>query len=199
MATVKEKSETIWAHETVFADALAVRVLDRPKLSVWMILVPIIFVYFFYRYQRFVAGRKAFSDKYLINRRRALEEAAAIVETGKKPDIAGPDPLDGLPEDVRQCNAEVLKVLVEHYADLLRSSETSFAAMVRTVYRSKTNYLLYINRLQQAEKRFNAVLEPHLSDTTEQVDLIMRAIETHSDALRRDSADDIFTAGERGS
>ena len=180
-------------HEGTFADTLTLRVLERPKLSVWMILVPIIFVYFFYRYQRFSTGRKQFRENYMISRKRALAEAAAMIETGKEPDIEGLSRLSSLPEEVLSPNGDVLRILVDHYVDLLRSEGECFDALMRAAYKSKTNYLLFVSQLNRAEKRLNAALEPHLSETTEAVDRIMHDIETHSETIRRGTADVIFS------
>ncbi len=192
MYSLTDKFDAIIAHERLFADTLALRVLERPKLSIWMILIPIIFLYFFYRYQRFTAGRKQFGDNYLINSERALNEAVAVIESGKSPDLEGLSRLSNLPDDVRTCNTDVLRILFEHYVELLRSEGNSFDTLIRTAYKTKANYLLYVNQLNQAEKRLNAAIEPHLAETNEQVARITGAIALHTDAIRREAADKIF-------
>ena len=47
MNALETKSHIIEEQERRFAYLLASRVIQKPKLSIWMILVPIIFVYFF--------------------------------------------------------------------------------------------------------------------------------------------------------
>ena len=47
MSNLEEKKKLILAHEEKFAHGLGLKVIEKPKLSIWMILVPIIFVYFF--------------------------------------------------------------------------------------------------------------------------------------------------------
>jgi hypothetical protein len=192
MNALEKNASLVLAQEERFADALALHVLDRPKLSVWMILIPIIFVYFFYRYQKFSDGRKAFSQNYLINRKRALNEALRVIEDGKEPDIDGLARKSDLPEKVHKRNADVLAILVDHFIGLLRSEGETFNTLVRSAYQNRTNYLLFINQLNQAEKILNAALEPHLAATTENIIEVIRLIEVHSEKLRRKSAEEIF-------
>jgi hypothetical protein len=192
MTSFSEKHVIILENEKRFADALAVLVLDKPKLSVWMILIPIIFVYYFYRLQKFSNGRTAFAENYMISRKRALNEALAVIQTGKEPDIDKLVKLSSLPEDVRKQNAALLALLVSHYTDLLRSDGDNFESLVQSAYRSRTNYLLFNNQLNQVEKTLNSTLMPHLDGTLEGVNDIVSAIERHSEKLRRDHAEAIF-------
>jgi hypothetical protein len=39
MGSIQEKSAIIWASEENFAYALAPAVLDKPKISIWMIMI----------------------------------------------------------------------------------------------------------------------------------------------------------------
>ncbi|MCJ7830466.1 MAG: NF038143 family protein, partial [Desulfobacterales bacterium] len=77
MPTPREKSLLVLQEERLFAAALAAQVIGKPQLSIWMILIPIIFVFFFFRFQKYVAGKKTFADNYLTSRQQALEEALA--------------------------------------------------------------------------------------------------------------------------
>jgi len=45
MASLDHKKELILRYEEKFADSVAVSVIDKPKLSTWMILIPILFIY----------------------------------------------------------------------------------------------------------------------------------------------------------
>lgn len=192
MIAIEDKISQVLAHEESFAESLALRVLEKPRLSVWMILIPIIFVYFFYRYQRYTTGRVMFKDNYMISRRRAMKEASEIIMSGKEPDIEALARLSDLPEAVYDRHSDMLAILVEHYTDLLRSEGNDLDQLVRSAYRSRTNYLLFLNRLNQAEKALNSALEPHLSATEGNIHDILQAIETHSETLRRQSADMFF-------
>jgi len=192
MPTPQEKSLRILQEERLFAAALAAQVIDRPRLSIWMILIPIIFVFFFYRFQKYAAGKKTFADNYLISRQRALEEALAVVESGRLPDVARLLPQDNPPAETRRSHLELLEILVDHFTDLLRADGEGFAALVRSAYKNRINYLLFINRLNRAEMALNRVLVEQLRATTSAVDTIVGAIEQASDQLRREQAVAIF-------
>lgn len=88
---------------------------------------------------------------------------------------------------------ELLAVLVQHYTDLLLAEGEEIAELVKSAYRTRTNYLLFCNRLNQVERELNAALRPHMQETTEGFDDAVRRIENVSVELRREDVDNIFT------
>ena len=60
MLTISEKEALILEHETRFADAVGRGVIEKPPLNIWMILIPVIFVHYFYRLNKYADGRKQF-------------------------------------------------------------------------------------------------------------------------------------------
>ena len=50
MPEYEEKAKMILDHEEWFAESLAIKIVEKPTLSVWMILIPIVFIYYFYRF-----------------------------------------------------------------------------------------------------------------------------------------------------
>jgi hypothetical protein len=192
METREAKRLLILEHETWFAEALASRVLARPKLSVWMILIPIIFVYYFYQFQKVTEGRKQFAAHYLKSRVRALDAAVQALDTGEKPDAESLASLSDVPEEVRPLQAEFLSILVEHYTGLLQAEGGDFASLVRSSCRNRTNYLLLLNRLTQAEGKVNEALKPQLEKTHAEVEGVIRAVEAESESIRRELAETIF-------
>jgi hypothetical protein len=65
MASIQDKREIIHRHEVAFAETLSAEVIERPKLSVWMILIPILFVTYFYQLRRYAAGRRSLRNTIL--------------------------------------------------------------------------------------------------------------------------------------
>lgn len=179
-------------NEERFTDSLALQVLDKPKLSVWMILIPVIFVYYFFQYQKFVTGRKTFREHYLVSIKRALDEAFESVSQKRDPDIPALAAQSDVPEDVRTYQADLLSVRVEHYANLLRAQGNTFQELVRAVYRTPTDFLLFINRLHTAEQQVNKALLPHLEKDIEGIADVIAKIDHHSDNLRRESLSELF-------
>jgi hypothetical protein len=192
METRETKRLLILDHETWFAQTLASRVLARPKLSVWMVLIPIIFVYYFYQFQKVMEGRKQFTDHYLKSRVRALDAAVEALETGERPDAEALASLSDVPEEVRPLQTEFLSILVEHYTGLLRAEGGDFVSLIRSAYRNRTNYLLLLNRLTRAEGKVNEALRPRLEKTQADVENVIRTVEEGSESIRRELAETIF-------
>lgn len=190
---VKEKSLLILESEEKFAHALAVQVIEKPKLSLWLVLIiPLMVVYHIYEYQKCISGRKSFAENYMISRKRAIEEAVTVIRTGKRPDIGALVRLSDIPEASGREYAQWLAVLVEYYTDLLMSEGKDFDSLVRSAYRNRTNYLIFLNRLNQAEKVLNTSLKPNISETQEVVESIVCTMELCSEKLRKESAERIF-------
>jgi len=157
-----------------------------------MILIPVIFVYFFYRYQKFSSSRKVFCENFLISRKRALNEAMEVIRAGRKPDINALARQSDLPEPIREKNAAVLAVLVDHYLDLLQADGEDFQGLVRGAYKNRTNFLLFVNQLNQAEKSLNHALEPHLAEDSGDISDIIHLINLHSEKICRELSKKIF-------
>jgi hypothetical protein len=192
MSEIVQKKNLIIQHEELFANTLALKVLEKPKLSVWMILIPIIFVFYFYQYQKFLTGRKMFAEHYLVSRKRALDEAVKVVQTGREPDIGGMAKMSEVPDDIRDKQSKVLSILVEHYVKLLQSDGEVYESLVRSAYQNSSSYLLFLNSLNQAEKDVNRALTPHLQKQHNEISSVVDAIDVQSEILRRESAGKIF-------
>ena len=188
----KEKKVIILSAEEEFAYKLAKMVLVKPKLSVWMILIPIIVIFHMYRHKKVVSGQKEFAENYLISRKRALNEALQACESERNADIGKIVELADIPLDTKEVYAEWLTLLVAHYQDLIMVEGNNFGKLIKSAYKSRSGYLLFLNRLNQVEKNFNSALKPHLYQTTEAVDEIVASMEKNSEELRRIQAKKIF-------
>ena len=192
MASLTEKRDLIRSNEETFAYSLSAIVIEKPKISVWMILIPIILVYHMYRQKSYVEGRRAFAENFLITRNRALEAAVRSIENQSPLDESSVVKEASIPESTREDYSAWVRVLMTHYKDLLRCEGDSFETLVRAAYKNKTNYLLFLNILNKSEKRFNSALKPHLQATTEGVDEIIDRMEKGSEKLRYQEAERIF-------
>jgi hypothetical protein len=192
MLSIEEKSGLIWAGEEKIAAALANAVLDRPKISIWMILIPIIIVFHMFRFQKYVDGRKKFTEHYLVTRKRALEANVKSLQSGSICDIDDIVKQAEIPENTVGEYSAWIRVLCDHYADLLGAEGDSIDALIKSIYKNRTNFLLFLNRLNETEKQFNAALSPHLQTTTEGVEEIIARMEHASKVLWREEAERIF-------
>ena len=191
MKGLERKKELILQRELAFANAVGAAVFEKPKVSFWMVLVPLLFLYFIYRMQRYKSGRMKFDEEFMTTRHRAMNLAFEAVEAGTRPDIDRIARESGLTEALEKPYASWLKVLVDFYMDLLAANGDSFESLVRSAYRNRTNYLLTLNRLSTVEKEFYAAVKPQLAATEGAADVIA-TIETQSQQLRRDLAENIF-------
>ena len=145
-----------------------------------------------FRFQKYVDGRKKFAEHYLISRKRALKANVRSLESGRLCDIDGLVKQANIPENTAGKYTAWIKELCDHYADLLRAEGDSIEALVKSAYENRTNFLLSLNRLNEAEKRFNAALSPHLQITMEGVEDIIARMEHVSEVLWREEAERIF-------
>lgn len=192
MTSREEKRGIILSHEERFAFSLAQEVMESPKMSFWMIFIPIFLVYHVYQHKRVVNGRKGFVQHYLTTRKRALEDAYLLVNKGMKPNIGLLLKESGLPEKARGPFKELFTLLIDHYADLLRSAGDDMISLLRSAYRSRTNYLLFLNKLNRTETALNEVLRSNLGENAKEIQEIVRRMQASSERLRREGASSIF-------
>jgi len=95
-----------------------------------------------------------------------------------------------LPEPARKPFREFIMFLTGHYRDLLRSDGADMASLIRSTYKNRMNYLLFLQRLNQAEKTLNEALRPHITGAG--VDEVLETMETVSQRLRREYAAAVF-------
>jgi hypothetical protein len=190
MKALAQKKEIILQRELAFANAIGASVLEKPSVSFWMVLIPILFLYFIYRMQRFKSGRVKFDEEFMTTRRRAMDVALNAMEASGKPDMSDVARNSGLPAPLQEPYVSWVKTLAEHYMDLLSADGDSFESLVRAAYRNRTNYLLILNRLTAVEKKFYSALKPHMA--AEGASDIIAAIESQSQKLRRELAEQIF-------
>ena len=190
--TMTHKRDLILADEKRFAAQVSVKVIDKPKLDVWMILIPVFFIFYFWQLKRYAKGCKTFAEKFLITRKRALDEALRSAETEQGPDIEKIVQASDIPPETRKEYRRWVALLVEHYRDLVLAQGSSYPALVKSTYKTRTNFLLFLNRLNQVEREFDAALKPHLEKTTEGVNGIIKLMEESVTSLRRQLAEAIF-------
>jgi hypothetical protein len=191
MKTLAQKKEIILQSELAFANAIGAAVFEKPSVSFWMVLIPILFLHFIYRMQRFKSGRMKFDEEFMTTRRRAMDAALRAVETNGRPDMGEVARNSGLPAPLQEPYMSWVKTLAEYYMDLLSASGDSFESLVRAAYRNRTDYLLILNRLTTMERGFYSALKPHMG-TAEGASDIIATIESQSQKLRRELAEQIF-------
>ncbi len=193
MSDLDRKQKLVMDYERKFAFKLGEHVIGKPRMSVWMILIPIIIVWHMFRFKRYVEARNAFGKNYLKSREQAMQAVRESLAT--KGPLRLQEIVDRMqmPSEARAPYRELLAVLADHFRDLLEAEGEDIDRLLQQVYRSRVNYLLYFNRLAQAEKRLHAALRGELRRGKKDVDEAIARIEAISEAMRRHEAERLFS------
>lgn len=191
---LEEKRHRILDYETALANRLARKVLEKPTPPIWMILIPIFFVFFAAKLHEYSRGLQSFADHYLVSRRRALDAACEAVLRDCEPDIDGLlARSEAIPETARPLYLEWITLLTSHYRHLLVADGSNVAEMTRGHYRSKTNFLLFTNQLNRAESCFNNALLPSIEGDQQDIHFIAERLQRGTEELRRQEAEILFS------
>ena len=199
---MEENYKSILAHETKTAEIITSKVLEKPELSAWMILMPIVFILFMQRHQKYNESSKGFSAGYLYTKKIALdiayriynqqiscEEAQAVMaETVQKNPNA-----ESIVSNIYHQQIEEIKLLCEHYLALLASNEDKYDQMVVSHYQTEDNYLSYVNRLAETEKEVTRAATATFKDAEVEVPEIMEKMGNYLMGLRLEEAKQFFT------
>lgn len=178
---------------------MAVRVVEKPQLSIWMLLIPIIFLHFMHRMQTFKAGIEACSREFLFTKQRALDLALATVRRdvegvdatampAEESAAEGPDKAS----EIRERQREEIRLFAEHYVKLFRAGGDTYEALVKNAYANRALYSGFLNELERAEKEVNRAAL-HALGGDEHLAEITSKIETAAKILREQEARAIFS------
>jgi hypothetical protein len=185
------KKEIILERESNFATAVGCAVVEKPKATSWIVLMPFLFIFLINDMLKFKRNRRKFDDEFMTNRRQAMEVAFEAAHSGSKPDIGRVVQNTNAVAALEKPYAAWIDALVDHYLDLLLAAGDSFETLVRSAYRSRTNYLLILHRLNTVEKEFYTALKACMK-TTDGADDVIAAIQNESQRLRRDHVEQVF-------
>lgn len=196
-SAIDEKYRLILEREQTFARIIALKVIEKPKLSVWMILIPIIFIQYFSEYKRFHAGVEGFSGEFIYTRKVALKAALASIKKGmnKEDAIAESDyqKNTGLSEKALKMHENQLReiaLLFDHYEKLLRAEGDTYDSLVREAYVNGNSYRLFLNQTREMENKTNASMKESLG--REDLPGIMDRMEIAVEETRTEELKKIF-------
>ncbi len=191
---MEDKKRQIFDNEEFMARQLARRVIEKPVPAVWMILIPIFFVFYAWKIKQYSNGLKSFEENYLISRRRALNTAFEAELSGNLPEIDRlVEKADTIPAEARRLYRDWMSLLVDHYRSMLAVSGNSYKEMIRAHYRTKLNYLLFCNKLNLTENAFNLSLLPDIEGVPQDLRYIIDRMELGVADLRRKEIEKIFS------
>ena len=186
------KTNLIIAYEQMQAQRLANKVIFKPPLAIWYIIIPVIFVHYFYRLQIYSQNRKAFVAHYMRARIRTIEAVANALAEGRDMTINEVTAHTRTPAEATAEYRAWIRTLIDHYTVLLQAKGKDFDELLRLAYRSRSNYLRFTNQLGNTEKRLNIALTPSLAAENSDVAKTISLIEQQVQRMRREEADRIF-------
>ncbi len=192
MNDIDVKQSAIFARERQFARELASRVIFKPELSIWMIVIPVFFVYYFWRLKQYSKNSRTFVEQWMRPRRQTLQEAAAGLEKDRPVNFDRVIPADRIPPGALAPYRDWIGALYRYYSDLLRARGDDYDQLARDAHGNKSTHLLVLNHLNMHEKKLNAALQPHLEASDPDVGEVIQRIESCCADLRRQEADRIF-------
>ena len=193
MASIDEKREWILENEYQLAGRISREIIHRPELNIWMIIIPVIFVYFFFQLNRSVSAKKEFVQNFVLSRKNILNEACALSEDGAKPDFEEMAKYEKVPDSAVEAYKTWANVLFEHYQMLLDEKGDSYAGLIRGRYENRDRYLLILDRISKVENEFHKALHKNWDGSVKNAGDVITAMEKSLPLLRREEADGIFS------
>ena len=184
---LEAKKSAILEHERKSAHLLADQVIYKPELSVWMILIPVVFIYYFWRLQKFSQSKREFVEQWMRQRSACVEEACRVAGGHQPTPVRQMVPEDRIPVAAVKPYTRWVDCLTQHFTDLMKSEGDSLQELVRKAYRNRGNYLLFLNQLNEHEKTLNEALLPKLKKETPGAGEVARQIEKSCRRLREDA------------
>ncbi|WP_028581183.1 NF038143 family protein [Desulfogranum japonicum] len=191
--TIAEKRDLLFTHEQMLANQLARQVIDKPKPPLWMILVPVFFVFFAMKMKEYKTGVKNFARNWMITRDLALDAAYDAVDGGGAPQI------DALLSEAKELKQEVLPLyrqwvegLVEHFSQLLDAEGETIEDLIRNHYRTRSNFQLTLRQLSRLEQEYLQALLPTLPGDQNDLQATIYRIKEINTVLQQQSVDAVF-------
>ncbi|MFO7802331.1 MAG: NF038143 family protein [Desulfovermiculus sp.] len=187
---LEQKYELLYAHEEAFSYRLAQEVVKKPEASVWMILLPVLFVHHFYRVNQYKEGVRSFAEHFLSSKKKALDKAYDQALAGKSMDYGmevyfSAQDLSGQNMDLVEKQVQVIKVMEAHYLALMQASGQSLEQLVHNAYQEPEQYRRFLNSLEEAEQELNIFLLQNVH-TSEESSLVVRQVEQQCAQLREE-------------
>lgn len=196
-APTEQTYQMIWNQENQFAYKVAKHVLKKPKISVWLILIPILFLYYAHKIQQYKAGVHGFSKGVMRSKILALDSAQEERNTGKKneeyKDAFVSKDLKNSPNVMRVRDKQIaeVEILKAHYAKLLREQGSSYQALIKKAYKTSGEYRLFVNQLTKAEEEVHdAVLRAY--HPTDEAQAVTKKLRNATFALREEEIRTFF-------
>lgn len=180
--TLEEKYDLIVNQEKLFAYSVAKELINKPETSVWMILIPFLFVYHMFNIQKYKKSIHDFAANFMNTKNKALEMALKELESSQKAEITlekcFPQVDSANDKEMRVCQKQLkeIEIMHAHYLKLLQARGKTYESLVKDAYSRGGDFRVFLNSLTSAENDVNKyVLKVY--QTTDQAKEITKKME----------------------
>lgn len=191
-ADLDRNKELIFDHERAFARQIAGQVIDKPQLAMWMILIPVFFVFYFFQLKRYKHGLKDFAHNFLVSRERTLDEVWDAATLKREVDLDKLVELTTTPPETIDHYRSWIEKLAAHFQSLIEARGDSYKELVRDAYKKKTSYLRELKTLNRVEADYHQALADHLPGDQQSIKAVITSMQSSVKELRRSQAEEIF-------
>lgn len=174
---LEKNRELILAKEKLFCHQVSSVVIEKPKLGVWMILIPVFFVFYFWQLSRYSEGRKDFAHNFLLSRERALNCAFEAAKSKSAPVLEPVIDGVGLSDTARQKYSEWMTLLTHHYLKLIQGKGGNYKELVHASFADETELQQFYDRLNQVEREFNSSLSSEMDTPDTETPGVLKKID----------------------
>ncbi len=156
-----KKYKIILEKEESRARTLALSLIKPKQLTVWEILIPVIFIL---NYVKLKHSREIFIQNQMFTKKMALDAALDMKKKdapktavmaqidSKTKELVASVPNGIYSDDIRQQQLSEVELLIDHYTALLSAPGMDHAALVTHAYQTAADYSSFLTTLQSAEK-----------------------------------------------
>jgi len=186
------------------AKRMAIAIIRPEPISVWEIMMPIIFIL---KFLQFRESREVFALNILFTKKMALEAALDMAQNSRSREaiiskikaetdkILESDTKGIYSHEIRQCQMKEIDLLIDHYCRLLEAPGRNYASMVKNAYQTGDNYRAFLMHLAAAEKEVTRAAQQTIEITTG-IEMITK-IETVLSRMRIAETEKLFGVVER--
>ena len=202
LVDIKQKFDAILAREKTIARSVAAAVIRSKPLSVWEVLIPVIFILMFMKVRQ---EREVFSQNLMFTKKMSLEAAYKMVRN-QQPLEAVLTPIEqqtrelvtsapeGIySEQIRREQLKEIRILIAHYCRLLNAEGADVNSLITGAYPNAAAYESFLRQLSDAEAQVSAAARRTLGSRADTRTLAR--IETALSGIRRKEVEEIFASG----
>lgn len=189
--------QSILSYEQSQARKIAVQLIEFPQLTVWEILMPILFIL---KYADLKTRRETFVLNHLFTKELALKAARdaargyeedPLSQAKEKTQRLLEEDKDGLySEQIRRKQLKEITLLMDHYGKLLHTAGNDYETLVKNAYDSRSRFETFLRELKGVEAETAEAAQQTLG-TQANLELASR-IESTTTAVRMAMVDKIF-------